>query len=329
MSPDLLTAGGLEAELEKQSPPLSMPSALVPWHETDAEPCAVPAPTIRSTHMRPCRCGVAAETVTERRPWLPASKSVVGPPASATAEATSAETTTTADNRIRTSRTTRQIRARGPCARFHNSARTTTERGFVMIAHAVRVRVLTAVAVAALLVVAAALGSVPRRTNVAFASAPLGSPSTFASVTRRATSPAVVLAARARRVAVVHWNGDRPLLVAPTTAGGFCESLPGPYGGAGCFTGSRQRNVIDSGLTADAAGPIAFNGKFFDSRGARLEVRYEDGLNTVVPIIWVGKPINAGFFVFAIPSSHRRPGHRPIAITLFSRSGTRLAHAST
>jgi hypothetical protein len=198
-----------------------------------------------------------------------------------------------------------------------------------MITHAVRVRVLAVVAVAALLVVAAASGSVPRRTDVAFASAPLGPPSTFASITHRATSPAVVLAGRARRVAVVHWNGDRPLLVAPTTTGGFCESLPGPYGGTGCFTGSRQRNVIDSGQTADAVGPIAFNGKFFDSRGARLEVRYEDELTTVVPIVWVGKPINAGFFVFAIPSAHRRPGHRPIAITLFSASGTRLAHAST
>lgn len=198
-----------------------------------------------------------------------------------------------------------------------------------MIAPAVRVRVFTLVGVTALLVVAAASGSAPRRTNVAFASAPLGPASTFASITRRAASPAIVLAARARRIAVVHWNGYRPLLVAPTTAGGFCESLPGPYGGVGCFTGSRQRNVIDPGLTADAGGSIAFNGKFFDSRGARLEVRYEDGLNTVVSIIWVGKPINAGFFVFAIPSAHRRPGHRPIAITLFSASGTRLAHAST
>ena len=199
-----------------------------------------------------------------------------------------------------------------------------------MIALAVRVRLLaTAVAVggAALLVVAAASASAPRRTNVTFASAPLGPASTFASIARRATSPAIVLAARARRVAVIHWNGDRPLLVAPTTAGGFCESLAGPYGGTGCFTGARQRNVLDSGLTADASGPIALNGKFFDSRGTRLEVRYEDGRNTVVPIIWVSKPINAGFFVFAIPSAHRRPGHRPLAITLLSESGFQLAKA--
>ena len=135
------------------------------------------------------------------------------------------------------------------------------------------------------------------------------------------------MAADARRVAVIHWNGDRPLLVAPTTAGGFCESLAGPYGGTGCFTGTRQGKVLDSGLTADRGGPIAFNGKFFDSRGSRLEVRYEDGDNTAVPIIWVGKPISAGFFVYAIPGLHRRPGHRPVTIALLSASGTKLAQA--
>jgi hypothetical protein len=192
---------------------------------------------------------------------------------------------------------------------------------------AVRVRVLTAVTIAALLVVAAASASTPRRTNVTFASAPLGSASTFASITRRATSPAILLAARARRVAVIHWNGDRPLLVAPTTAGGFCESLAGPYGGTGCFTGTRQRNVLDSGLTSNASGPIALNGKLFNSRGVRLEVRYEDGRTNMVPIIWVSEPINAGFFVFVIPSAQRRSGHRPLAITLFSARGIKLAKA--
>ena len=190
---------------------------------------------------------------------------------------------------------------------------------------AVNVRVLTAVAVAALVVVAAASASTPRRTNVTFASAPLGPASTFASIAHRATSPAIVLASRARRVAVLHWHGDRPLLVAPTTAGGFCESLAGPYGGTGCFTGIRRRNVVDSGLTANASGPIALNGKFFNSRGASLEVRYEDGRSNTVPIIWVSEPINAGFFVFVIPSAQRHSGHRPLAITLFSASGIKLA----
>jgi hypothetical protein len=188
-------------------------------------------------------------------------------------------------------------------------------------------RVITAVAVVALLIVDAASASTPPRTDVRFASAPLGPASTFASITRRTAAPPIVMAERARRVAVIHWDGDRPLLVAPTTAGGFCESLAGPYGGAGCFTGTRQRNVLDSGLTADASGPIALNGKLFNSHGVRLEVRYEDGRTNMVPIIWVSKPINAGFFVFVIPRAQRRPGHRPLAITLFSATGVKLARA--
>jgi hypothetical protein len=190
---------------------------------------------------------------------------------------------------------------------------------------AVSLRVVPLVAFAALIVVGAASASAPRRIDVAFATAPLGPRSTFASIARRATLPAIVLAARARRVGVIRWNGERSLLVAPTKAGGFCESLSGPYGGTGCFSGTRQRNRLDPGLTGDASGPIAFNGRFFDSRATQLKVRYADGHGIVVPIIWVSKPVDAGFFVFAIPDAHRRPGHRPLTITLSSAKGIQLA----
>lgn len=191
-----------------------------------------------------------------------------------------------------------------------------------------RVRLSVVVAVGALIVAAAASASVPQRKNVDFASAPLGPASAFAGVSRGRTHGLhIVLTARARRVALISWNGDRPLLVAPTNTGGFCTSLAGPYGGAGCFTAARERSRLDPGLTGDAGGPIAFNGTFFDSRGTRLEVQYEDGRSTAVPIIWVSTPIDAGFFVFKIPSAHRRPGHRPLTISLLSASGSRLARA--
>jgi hypothetical protein len=135
----------------------------------------------------------------------------------------------------------------------------------------------------------------------------------------------IVLAARARRVAVIHWNGARPLLVAPTIRGGFCRSLAGAYGGTQCFPGTaRAHNTLDSGLVGDAAGPIAFNGTFFNARGARLEVRYEDGRTSVMPISWVDAPISAGFFVFRIPAVHRRVGHRPLTLSLYAADGTRL-----
>jgi hypothetical protein len=189
------------------------------------------------------------------------------------------------------------------------------------------VRIPLIATVAALAVAAAAVASGSQRANVHFASAPLGPKSAFASIARR--YPRVVLTARARRVALIQWNGERPLLVAPTTGGGFCESLAGAYGGTGCFPGSaRARNKLNSGLVGDTGGPVAFNGTFFDPRAVRLAVRYEDGRTSVIPVIWVDAPIRAGFFVYVIPSAHRHAGHRPLTIALYSAKGAQLIDLS-
>jgi len=183
---------------------------------------------------------------------------------------------------------------------------------------------------AALIAAGAASASASERTIIHFASAPAGPKSAFATTTRsRPHFPKIVLSARARRVAVIDWNGERPLLVAPTTAGGFCRSLAGPYGGSACFPKTaRASRTLNSGLTGDASGPIAFNGTLFDPRGTRLEVRYQDGRRSLIPIIWVDAPIRAGFFVFKVPSAQRRPGHRPLTLSLYSAKGTRLTHAT-
>jgi hypothetical protein len=182
----------------------------------------------------------------------------------------------------------------------------------------------------ALLAAGAASASASERTNIHFASAPTGPKSAFAAITRsRPKFPPIILAARARRVAVIHLNGKRPLLVAPTTAGGFCKSLAGAFGGTSCIPNStRASNTLNSGLTGDAGGPIALNGTFFDSRGTRLELRYQDGHRSLIPIIWVDAPIRAGFFVFKIPSAQRHPGHRPLTLALYSAKGTRLTRAT-
>jgi hypothetical protein len=185
-------------------------------------------------------------------------------------------------------------------------------------------------AISALIAAGAASASASDRTNIHFGSAPLGPKSAFGSITRsRLQFPQIVLAAPARRVAVFHWNGERPLLVAPTTTGGFCRSLAGPYGGTACFPNTaRASERLNSGLTGDASGPILINGTFFDSRGTRLEVHYQDGRQSVIPIIWVDAPIRAGFFFFKIPSTQRHPGHRPLTLSLYSASGARLTHAT-
>jgi hypothetical protein len=194
----------------------------------------------------------------------------------------------------------------------------------------VSVRAALIASLSALIVAGAASASTSERTNIHFASRPLGPKSAFASITRsRPHFPKIVLAARARRVAMIHWNGERPLLVAPTTAGGFCKSLAGAYGGTACLpNGARGSNRLDSGLTGDAGGPIAFDGTFFDPRGSRLEVRYQDGRRSFIPIIWVDAPIRAGLFVFKIPSAQRHPGHRPLTLSLYSATGARLTHTT-
>ena len=196
----------------------------------------------------------------------------------------------------------------------------------------VRISLLIVAALGALALTVSALASEPMRRNVDFGSAPLGPRAAFSGIALRSVqvphAARIVLTAPARRIALIHWNGLRQLLVAPTKGGGFCESLSGAYGGTGCIPGSVRRlsGRLNPGLVGDASGPIAFNGTFFNALGARLEVRYQDGRRNTVPIVWVNGPINAGFFVYKIAANHRQPGHRPVSLSLFSTTGRLLAH---
>ena len=67
------------------------------------------------------------------------------------------------------------------------------------------------------------------------------------------------------------------------------------------------------------------DGNIFDKAAARLEIRYRDGSRTTVPFVWVSQPISAGVFVFPIPTTHRKHGHEPSALTVFSAIGRQLA----
>jgi hypothetical protein len=172
--------------------------------------------------------------------------------------------------------------------------------------------------------------SPPARTRINFFEAAQGPAAAFSSLHHPGlSSPAfqVRIAARARRIASLYLKGrDHVLLVAPTKGGGFCTSLSGPYGGTGCpLTGKLRasRGVLDPGTTGDASGPILFDGHFTVAHVARLLVTYQDGATGTIPFVWVSKPISAGFFVYDL-SAHRRPGHRPIALSLFDTHGKQL-----
>jgi hypothetical protein len=49
---------------------------------------------------------------------------------------------------------------------------------------------------------------------------------------------------------------------------------------------------------------------------ARIVIAYADGRTSEIPFVWITAPINAGFFLYAIPGDHQRQGHRLVAITL-------------
>jgi hypothetical protein len=62
-------------------------------------------------------------------------------------------------------------------------------------------------------------------------------------------------------------------------------------------------------------------GSFFQSNGVRLEISYADGAAAEIPFVWVTAPIEAGFFLYRVPDSHRFPAARPTAVTLFDEAG--------
>lgn len=57
-----------------------------------------------------------------------------------------------------------------------------------------------------------------------------------------------------------------------------------------------------------------------------LRLAFEDGTTAAIPLIRVSEPVATAFFLYALPRAHRRPGHRPTTLTLFSAGGHELAH---
>jgi len=98
--------------------------------------------------------------------------------------------------------------------------------------------------------------------------------------TRNQAAPRVVVTMRARLIASLEFTGlkidgrDHLYFVAPTSAGGYCTAVSGPYGGSGC---AGHRPKLDPGPGGDQSGPILFDGSFSNAFAARLEVTYQDG----------------------------------------------------
>ena len=131
--------------------------------------------------------------------------------------------------------------------------------------------------------------------------------------------------------------GNETLWVAPTRQGGFCTDLGG---GGGC---DRLGTVpLDVGWAIERSGPDPHSEKSFggllvvdqvsgdvNARWAdALEIRFEDGDVIKPHVIWVSKPIEAGFFVQPIPAAHRQAGHLISAVVALDRDGKLVASES-
>lgn len=158
------------------------------------------------------------------------------------------------------------------------------------------------------------------------------------------------IASQAREVGVFHVRGrTRVLYVAPTRTGGYCWIFTDAFGGCRAtrtpprpqraqpgainpfllgltWQGSSIR-LTPQGTRVDRKPPYTtqVGGDILATNGHTLQVEYENGGKTPIPFIFVSKPIAAGFFLYAIPKGHERPGTRVRAVSVLDANGRVLA----
>jgi hypothetical protein len=99
-----------------------------------------------------------------------------------------------------------------------------------------------------------------------------------------------------------------PLWVAPARDGGFCYLFK--FGGGCTAPGDRVRpdgpgddhaGLLNLGSEGNARLHLLI-GDTYDQHIATLAVDYKNGTEASIPILWVGSPINAGFFFYQVPA---------------------------
>lgn len=146
----------------------------------------------------------------------------------------------------------------------------------------------------------------------------------------RGFAPGVV-ATETRKVAL---PTDVDLWIAPTKAGGFCVWLAG--GGGSC---NAHRTLdfwpmfsIGGDVNPDGTvkgGPVLIAGSTILDSAASLEIRFEDGEAVTVPVVWISKPIDAGFYGYEVPRANWVRGHRPNELVLLDADGHELRRDSS
>ena len=139
-----------------------------------------------------------------------------------------------------------------------------------------------------------------------------------------------VIAHKARAVMDVSLPGYGKWIVwaAPTRSGGFCTSW-------NCDRDRRLRfneTVVIAGSSSKIQPrpwsrdvTVIFEGDTLIHGAAGVEVRFADGSSERTPIVWVSRPIDAGFFVYEVPSEHWDAGKQPVALAVVNAHGEQLA----
>lgn len=112
--------------------------------------------------------------------------------------------------------------------------------------------------------------------------------------------------------------------IAPAANDGICDDFKNSRGG-GCD--QTRRFPLDLGVASDGSipcgeglPPVILQGHVNAQPGSMLQLEFSDGTVTSLPLIWVGPPINAGFFEHRVPQ-----GSHTKAVVLRDPSGTILA----
>lgn len=148
-----------------------------------------------------------------------------------------------------------------------------------------------------------------------------------------------ILAGEARRITVYRLRDGRPfpLDVAPRRGGGFCFDF-GLGGSCAPRRGARHPRVPDRHGDRNA-GAIAmvtigyhrssvFAGYVYDKRIAKLVIDLKDQHPVDVPLLWVSRPIDAGFFAYDL-TEFQRTHHNVAAVVAVDAHGKEIARIAS
>jgi hypothetical protein len=111
------------------------------------------------------------------------------------------------------------------------------------------------------------------------------------------------------------------LWVAPTRNGGFCMS----YRAVGPGCSSRSLSLSWGMSRGGPNTPIIISGSVTVDRATHVVLEYDDGTTTETELVWVGEPIDAGFFFLEIPEERITAGHQLRAFVARDADGDELA----